>query len=54
MRFTDLNSKMKFIRLVLNVYSPKETSQTHSNVYVEDLLTMAEQKGCAKMVDNFI
>ena len=41
---------MKFVRLVQNFCPAKETNRTHSKGYVEDLLTQAGRKGCAKMI----
>ena len=41
---------MKSVRLVQNFCPAKETNRTHSKGYVEDLLTQAGRKGCAKMI----
>jgi len=39
---------MKFSGLAAIFCSAKEINRTHSKSYVEDLLTMAGRKGCAK------
>ena len=41
---------MKVNRLVQNFCPAKETNRTHSDGYVDDLLTQAGRKRCAKMM----
>ena len=41
---------MKSIRLVQIFFPVKETNRTHSQSYVEDLLTQRGRKRCAKMM----
>nr|DAV98468.1 MAG TPA: hypothetical protein [Caudoviricetes sp.] len=41
---------MKVNRLVQNFCPAKETNRMHSDGYVDDLLTQAGRKRCAKMM----